>query len=105
MGIGFGFKQEPAASGTKIKDFENGNEDDAEGGRAVSGHDAALHDLERHENQRDDGAGETQIKAGIEKMLFVFEQAKFHARADLLTADFGQLHEASDVKQPRSEEQ
>src|ERR1051326_5053955 len=86
------------AHGTQVKDFEDRDKNDAERGRAVRGHKAGRDHVERDKDQRDDRAGETEVEAGIEEMLLVFEQAEFDPDWDFLPADFGELDQASDVE-------
>src|SRR6266566_6762268 len=105
VGAGFGFEEEAAASGAQVKDFEDGNENNAEGGRAIGRHKAGLHYFKGDQNQRDNRAGEAEVKAGIEKMLLVLEQAQLDARWDFLASDFGKLHEAGDIKEALQHEE
>ena len=53
----------------------------------------------RGDDQRDDGADEAEVKAGVEQVVFIFQQPELHARRDLLPADFRQFHQARDVEQ------
>ncbi len=97
--VRLGLEQQLAAGGPEMEDFENGNENDAEGGRGIGGHEAGLDDAQRNQDERDDGAAETEVKPGVKQMVLVLQKLELDARRDLLAADFRQLDQAGGVNE------
>jgi hypothetical protein len=54
-------KQQLAAIGAEMEDFENGNENDAERRRGIAGHQAELAHVHHVQDQRDDGAAKAEV--------------------------------------------
>ena len=59
----FGFEQQFPARRAQVENFEDDHEDDAERRGRIRGHQAELHQSQRREDQRDDGADEAEVKA------------------------------------------
>src|SRR5262249_27185967 len=99
-GVGsLSLQQKFSPFGSKMKDFENGHENNPKRSGGISRHKAGLDYAQGNQDQRYNRAGETQVEAGIEQMVFIFEQFQFDPRLHPLTADFRQFDQASRVNQ------
>jgi hypothetical protein len=72
-----GFEDEVAAVGAKVEHLEHGDEEDAEESRCVGSHEAGFDYADGHEDEREHGAPETNVKAEVEEIFLILQKLKF----------------------------